>query len=40
MVRIEEVENEILELLLELDANDSQLECPFIYASARWVCKI
>ena len=30
-----EVVDEVLELLLELDANDDQLECPFIYASAK-----
>ena len=30
-----EVEEEVLELLLELDANDKQLDCPFIYASAK-----
>lgn len=30
-----EVEEEVLELLLELDANDEQLDCPFIYASAK-----
>ena len=29
------VVDEILELLLELDANDKQLDCPFIFASAR-----
>ena len=33
--RPEEVCDEILELLLELDANDKQLDCPFIFASAR-----
>ncbi len=33
--RPEEVVDEILELLLELDANDKQLDCPFVYASAR-----
>ena len=33
--RPEEVVDEILELLLELDANDKQLDCPFIFASAR-----
>lgn len=30
-----EVEEEVLELLLELDANDKQLDCPFVYASAK-----
>lgn len=30
-----EVIDEILELLMDLDANESQLECPFIFASAR-----
>ena len=30
-----EVVDEVLELLLDLDANDKQLECPFIFASAR-----
>lgn len=30
-----EVVDEVLELLLELDANDKQLDCPFIFASAR-----
>ena len=33
--RPKEVEEEVLELLLELDASDEQLDCPFIYASAR-----
>lgn len=33
--RVEEVEEEVLELLLDLDASDEQLDCPFIYASAR-----
>lgn len=33
--RPEEVVDEVLELLLELDANDKQLDCPFIFASAR-----
>ncbi|MDO4941391.1 MAG: translational GTPase TypA [Lachnospiraceae bacterium] len=33
--RSEEVEDEVLELLLELDADDEQLECPFVYASAK-----
>ncbi len=30
-----EVVDEILELLMELDANDKQLDCPFVFASAR-----
>ena len=30
-----EVEEEVLELLLELDANEKQLDCPFLYASAK-----
>jgi GTP-binding protein len=30
-----EVVDEVLELFLELDAGDEQLECPFIYASAK-----
>ena len=33
--RIEEVEEEVLELLLDLEATDEQLDCPFIYASAK-----
>lgn len=33
--RPEEVEDEVLELFLELDANDEQLDCPFVYASAK-----
>ena len=33
--RPEEVVDEILELLLELDANEHQLDCPFLFASAR-----
>lgn len=33
--RPDDVVDEILELLLELDANDKQLDCPFIFASAR-----
>ena len=33
--RPKEVEDEILELLMDLDASDEQLECPFLYASAR-----
>ena len=30
-----EVVDEVLELLIELDAHESQLDCPFIYASAK-----
>ncbi len=30
-----EVVDEVLELLLELDASDEQLDCPFVYASAK-----
>ncbi len=30
-----EVVDEVLELLLELDANDEQLDCPFLFASAK-----
>ncbi|MBQ0059745.1 MAG: translational GTPase TypA [Lachnospiraceae bacterium] len=33
--RPDEVEDEVLELLMDLDASDEQLECPFLYASAR-----
>ena len=33
--RPHEVVDEILELLLELDANEEQLDCPFIFASAK-----
>ncbi len=33
--RPEEVVDEVLELLLDLDANDKQLDCPFVFASAR-----
>ncbi|HEX2938583.1 MAG TPA: translational GTPase TypA [Ruminiclostridium sp.] len=33
--RIKEVEDEVLELLLELDANEEQLNSPFIYCSGR-----
>lgn len=29
------VVDEVLELLLELDANDEQLDCPFVFASAK-----
>ncbi len=33
--RPSEVIDEVLELLLELDATDEQLDCPFVFASAR-----
>ena len=33
--RPDEVIDEVLELFLELDADDSQLDCPFVYASAK-----
>ena len=33
--RPDEVVDEVLELLFELDANDKQLDCPFVYASAK-----
>ena len=33
--RPNEVVDEVLELLLELDANDEQLDCPFVFASAK-----
>jgi len=33
--RPEEVEDEVLELFLDLDASDEQLDCPFVYASAK-----
>ena len=33
--RPEEVVDEVLELFLELEADDSQLDCPVVYASAR-----
>ena len=33
--RAEEVEEEVLELMLDLEADDQQLDCPFVYASAR-----
>lgn len=33
--RPEEVVDEVLELLLDLNANDKQLDCPFVFASAR-----
>ncbi len=33
--RPEEVVDEVLELLMDLDASDKQLDCPFVYASAK-----
>ena len=33
--RAEEVIDEVLELFIELDANEEQLDCPFIFASAK-----
>ena len=33
--RPDEVIDEILELFMDLDASDEQLDCPFVYASAR-----
>ena len=33
--RAAEVVDEVLELFLELDADDSQLDCPFVFASAK-----
>ena len=33
--RPEEVEEEVLELLMDLDATEEQLDCPFLYASAK-----
>lgn len=33
--RPDEVVDEVLELFLELDADDAQLDCPFIFASAK-----
>ncbi|MGN0242449.1 MAG: translational GTPase TypA [Lachnospiraceae bacterium] len=33
--RCDEVVDEILELFIDLDADESQLDCPFIFASAR-----
>ena len=36
-----EVVDEVLELLMDLEANDKQLDCPFLYASAKagWAAK-
>ncbi|MCR4778432.1 MAG: translational GTPase TypA, partial [Lachnospiraceae bacterium] len=33
--RPKEVIDEVLELLMDLDANDAQLDCPFVFASAK-----
>ncbi len=33
--RPDEVVDEVLELFMDLDASDEQLDCPFVYASAR-----
>ena len=33
--RIDEVENEVLELFMDLEANDEQLDSPFLFCSAR-----
>lgn len=33
--RLSEVKDEVLELLMDLDASDEQLDSPFVYASAR-----
>lgn len=33
--RVDEVIDEILELLMDLDASDAQLDCPFVLASAK-----
>ena len=33
--RPDEVIDEILELFMDLDASDEQLDCPFVYASAK-----
>jgi len=33
--RPEEVVDEVLELLMDLEASDKQLDCPFVYASAK-----
>ncbi len=39
--RPDEVVDEVLELLMDLDASDAQLDCPFLYASAKngWATK-
>ncbi|MDD4351157.1 MAG: GTP-binding protein, partial [Clostridia bacterium] len=33
--RVKEVKDEVLELLMDLDATDEQLDSPFVYCSAR-----
>ncbi|MGL5437172.1 MAG: translational GTPase TypA [Lachnospiraceae bacterium] len=33
--RVDDVIDEILELLMDLDASDEQLDCPFVFASAK-----
>ena len=33
--RVDEVIDEVLELLIDLDASEEQLDCPFVYASAK-----
>ncbi|MEG0227607.1 MAG: GTP-binding protein, partial [Lachnospiraceae bacterium] len=33
--RADEVIDEVLELFMDLDASDDQLDCPFVYASAK-----
>ena len=33
--RPDEVIDEVLELLMDLEASDEQLDCPFLYASAK-----
>ena len=33
--RPDEVIDEVLELFMDLDASDEQLDCPFVYASAK-----
>ncbi len=35
VIRAEEVIDEVLELLIDLGASDEQLDCPFVYASAK-----
>ena len=32
---LHEVVDEVLELFMDLDASDEQLDCPFLYASAK-----
>ncbi|MBQ9064835.1 MAG: translational GTPase TypA [Blautia sp.] len=38
--RPNEVIDEVLELLMDLDASDEQLDCPFLYASAKTGCAV